>query len=98
MVLIFIYISLIEERSKLNPVKEEGGNNDENWEEICQDNIDGSSIVKLEPGERYSVLKAFFRLSFAIYMSNYLFIRTDFFTERNIFYNSLYVYVSTIYI
>lgn len=32
------------------------------------------------------------RLSFSIYMCNYLFIRTDFFTTRKPFYNDLYSY------
>lgn len=98
MVLVFIYISLLEEKNKLNPPAKKTDENNNNYsttpEAIADCNNDGAAIVKLVGTERYSVLKCFFRLSFAIYMSNYLYIRTDFFTERNIFYNSLYVYVS----
>lgn len=53
-------------------------------------------IIRLNDHESYSVLKAFLRLSFAIYMSNYLYIRTDFMTERNLFHTSIYVLIKRI--
>ena len=53
----------------------------------------GSSSVTPSK-KQFSCLKAFFRLSFSIYMCNYLFIRTDFYTTRHVFYTSLWVYVS----
>ena len=47
-------------------------------------------IIELKENESYSISKGFIRCCFSIYMSNYLYIRTDFFTERNLFYSSIY--------
>lgn len=56
--------------------------------------INNKSTTKSTDHGYYSLLKAFFRCSFAIYMVNYTYIRTDFFVSRNPFYTSLYAYVS----
>lgn len=90
MALVFIYASLIEEKKKMD---EENGSVLE-YVDDNKNNILISNIVKNDQTEKYSFVKGLFRLSFSIYMSNYLFIRTDFLTTRKIFYNSLYVYVS----
>lgn len=42
----------------------------------------------------YSIWKGVLRLGFAIYLSNYYYIRTDYFTERGLLQNTLYNYVS----
>lgn len=60
-------------------------------------NLDASgqrSEVKAEAKGTYSFLKSLSRASFAIYLSNYYFIRSDFFIERGVFHNSLYGLVS----
>ena len=49
---------------------------------------------KNDEGGSYSLSKGLVRLSFSIYLSNYYYIRTDFFSERTFFYNTLYALVS----
>jgi len=46
-----------------------------------------------EGGGSYSFTKGLVRLSFSIYLSNYYYIRTDFFSERTFFYNTLYALI-----
>jgi len=90
-----IYLSLLDMGVKNKEKEEESrkglGNND--LKSIRNNNEDNDQ-EKSSPKKHFSVVKAIFRLSFAIYMSNYLFIRTDFYTSRMVFYTSLWVYVS----
>lgn len=59
-----------------------------------QTNSVTSESTTIEQEGYYSSMKAFLRLSFAIYMVNYTYIRTDFFVSRVPFYPSVYVLVS----
>ena len=55
--------------------------------------VQASKQVNEEDGY-YSYVKGILRSTFAIYMVNYTYIRTDFFISRNVFYTSIYVLVS----
>ncbi|KAI1298483.1 hypothetical protein HDE_04185 [Halotydeus destructor] len=55
--------------------------------------VNGTSSNVDQTQGYYSASKAFLRLSFSIYLSNYYFIRSDFFTERTLFYNTFLSFV-----
>lgn len=57
---------------------------------------DDNSSTAEPPKEEYSFFKALSKLSFALYMSNYLYIRTEFFTRRSLFPNHYFLIVSII--
>lgn len=100
MVFFCTYLALLDLRDKLT--KEEQTAKDKTNGNLAENSIQNGvneaekSFPTIPEKKQFSAFKAIFRLTFSIYMCNYLLVRSDFYTARHAFYTSLWTYVSSI--
>ena len=60
------------------------------WQESRRKSETASPEAGVAPVQTFNLLKGICRLSFAVYMSNYLYIRTEYFTRRFLMHNHVF--------